>query len=106
MKIEIQEFFPVKPRNKSHDLSGTLSVYVIDYDLDIRGIVVSRYKGKYFIQLPSKPAFDEDGKQKVENGRKMRYPTVTFVSKDKQDALMQEIRKKAPEFIESYVGEK
>ncbi len=105
MEIEIQDFYPSKPRNNKVELTGTLSLYVVDYDLDIRGIVVDRVKGRYYFRLPSNGAFDEDGKPLIDNGRRVRYPIVTFTSRQKQDELMAEIRKLAPAFIEKMAKE-
>src|SRR5690242_13796195 len=106
MKIEIQEFYPMKSRDKKFDLTGSLSIYVIDHDLDIRGVSVSRCKGKYFFRLPFRNAFDENGQQIIEDGRKVQYPLVTFASREKQTALMDAIRKEGPAFIESKLKQK
>ena len=105
MEIEIQEFYSTKPRNPKCDLTGTLSIYVIDCDLDIRGIIVERVKGKYYFRLPSKAAFDAEGKPLFEGGKHVRYPTVTFTARQKHDKLIGEIRKLSPAFSEQKLTE-
>ena len=105
MNIEIQEFYPAKSQNKKCDLSGTLSIYLIDHDIDIRGVTVNRINGRYYFRLPTKIALDDKGNHLFEDGKKIRYPTVTFASYEKQQALMETIRIEGTKFIEQKLTE-
>jgi hypothetical protein len=106
MEVEIQEYYPQKILDKSCELAGSLSIYVIDYGLDIRGISVRKSKGKYYFTLPFRPALDENGEQIIEGGRRIRYPIVMFADPEKQTQLMTALRTQGPTFIESKLKKK
>lgn len=106
MNIEIQDFYRMKTKDKNCELNGSLSIYVIDYGLDIRGISVRKSKGRYYFTLPFRPALDENGEQIIEDGRRVRYPIVTFSDPDRQAQLITALRTQGPDFIESKLKQK
>ncbi|MDD3471515.1 MAG: hypothetical protein PHS86_01925 [Syntrophaceae bacterium] len=86
MKIELVEFYPYQ-KPSTHKKSGwtrvgTVHVYLIDFEMDLRGIIVTK-KGKCFrFNMPHFRAYDQ------ETGEKVMYPHVRFTNNEKQKALM------------------
>lgn len=85
MKIEFVEFYKYdgKRFNKStRKILGTVHVYLIEEELDIRGInAIDTGKGIFFF-FPHFYAIDEDTKEIV------KYPYMRFVNDNKHKALM------------------
>lgn len=71
MKIEIVEFYPEK-KPVTNNYLGTLHIYLIDFDIDVRGIGVLKHGKGYRFRLPCKTGFDED------SGEKVKYPVFVF----------------------------
>lgn len=69
MKIEIVEYYP----NKKKKLIGTLHMYLIDDEMDLRGVSVFKIKKGYFIQPPS--LYGADG---------TKYGCIAFTDQRKQ----------------------
>jgi len=78
MKFEMVGFYPSE--NKKSKLLGTLHIYIIDIELDVRGIQVFGNLKTMFFQLPHFMAFDD--------GQKVRYPHIRFTNNEKQKELM------------------
>jgi hypothetical protein len=53
MKIEVVEFYPVKKGKPDQKLLGTLHVYLIEEEMDLRGVQVYKIPKGYFIRPPS-----------------------------------------------------
>ena len=85
MKIEFVEFYRsnnVMCNKKTKKTLGTVHVYLIEEELDIRGIsVIDTGKGMFFC-FPHFYAIDEDTKEVV------RYPYIRFVNASKHKTLM------------------
>jgi len=79
MKIEIIEYYPIKTTNKKSLRVGTMHVYIENLDLDVRGIDVIKAKNSYIFHFPSRIS--------VENGKKVRYPVISFANKATQDKI-------------------
>jgi hypothetical protein len=95
MDIEIIEFYPIEWRKEQRSLSGTLRIKLVDIGLHLLGIFACRnVKGDWFFQLPGRKGTHH------ETGEFVRYPLISFENKEKQKALMEAIREKAPVFIE------
>lgn len=101
--FEIVEFYKwTKDRTskKSQDIIGTINVYLTESNSDIRGIMVKKYKNKYFFMLPSFSAIDEDTKKIV------RVPYWSFTDRKKHDLFMDFLHKTGVEYIEKWMNEK
>ena len=83
MKIEFVGFYPSKVRKNYKSPLGTCHIYLCEpYNMDIRGILVSkRGKSTYFL-LPVSKGYDED------TGNHVFYPIVAFTDlKIKEEIL-------------------
>lgn len=96
MNIELVEFYTLTRDDKNRILTGTLHIYFPEWDLDIRGIFLTKLKSHFFIKVPHRIAIDDDTKEEV------RYPVFSFTQKDKQKAFV----KRVLELAKPYVMEK
>lgn len=99
MNIEIVAFYQHEKDDAKQTLFGTLHVYLVDYDIDLRGVFVSRRKDAWFFSLPSRPGFDQA------TGKAIRYPCITFKSREKQNELIDAIREKGRAYIEARLAD-
>ena len=86
MKFEFVEFYPItmQEKKKSGKLCiGTLHIYVIDIQMDIRGIRVNRWKNKIYFHMPTFSSYDQ------ETGEKVRYPIIWFNETSTQKDLLE-----------------
>lgn len=96
MNIEIVGFY--KNMDKKKKLYGTFHVYLIDQDIDIRGIpVFLKKKDYYIINLPDGWAIDEDTKIKV------RFPIFSFANNDTHKLFMKTLREKCLHYLKNNV---
>lgn len=95
MNVEILEFF-VQERDK-HYLTGTMKVRLIDFDMLIMGIYVTKSKTSWWFEMPFKTTRDK------ETNAKITYPVVTFLDREKTYILKSAIREKGIEFIQKYL---
>jgi hypothetical protein len=98
MKIEIIGFYPNKNKNPKI-LSGTMHIYLIDHDIDVRGIFVIKNGKKWQFRLPYVPGYDEEEKKPV------RYPTFSFCDPAKNKEMIRYLRDNGPEFILKQMAE-
>ena len=98
MDIEVVAFYPHAHDETRQTLSGTLHVYLVEHDIDLRGIFVSRRKDSWFFSLPNRQAID------AETGETIRYPCITFKSRERQKELIDAIREKGRAYIEVWLG--
>ncbi len=85
MKIEFVEFYPYSPKaqNKHQKkILGTIHIYLIEEELDIRGIMALRTGKGIFFNLPHYVALDE------ETGEPVRYPHLRFTNESKHKEMM------------------
>jgi hypothetical protein len=87
MKFEFVEFYPAVPPKKNKNFMGTLHIYLIDVELDIRGISVIRHGKNLFFNFPHFWAID------VETEQEARYPVVRFASDPRQQAMIDFLQK-------------
>lgn len=80
MKIEFVEFYPNRKPKKDSQTLGTVHVYLVKEQIDIRGIRVIKKGNRFMFHLPHTVTIDEDGKR-------VRYPNVNFVDEKKHKAL-------------------
>lgn len=85
MRFELVDFYPITDKNRGKakkNLLGTVHLYMIDCQFDIRGIRVSKNgKGIYF-QMPHIFGFDH------ETGEKIKYPVFHFTKQENHDEMM------------------
>lgn len=100
MEIEIVGFYPY--REQGNNLLGTLHINIVDLGLDIRGVFVSVRNKRWFFSMPTKHTIDPETQEKV------KYPTVTFTNREKQNELLDLIIEKGKKFIilNHFKGEK
>jgi hypothetical protein len=92
--IEVVEFYPNKITKKGHKLEGTLHIYIIDWDVDIKGInVTCKANGYWFFGMPNKLGWDVDEKDNI------RYPIFSFMDRERQRMFMAQIKKQGTEYI-------
>lgn len=100
INMEVVEFYPFDPITNPKKFKGTLHVYLIDLEMDIRGIVVVKQGKGIFIDLPRKMYIDED------TDERKTYPIVSFSDSKKTRALYLSIKELGKKYIEQYLKEK
>jgi hypothetical protein len=96
MEIEVVEFYPISKTKNT--IRGTLHVYLIDYQYDIRGIHVfvkqlTNGRKYIYIDMPFSWGIDQETKLKV------RYPILGFTDKAKQKEFMKALISKGNEYV-------
>ena len=104
MKFEMVEFYPASQPTKKRNLLGTLHIYAIDCELDIRGIIVTKHGNGMFFNLPHFRAVDEETKAEV------RYPLIRWTNeatqKEMMDFLHKEVKPKIKKLLNNQVEDK
>jgi hypothetical protein len=90
MKFELVDFYPADEFNKRKNFVGTVHIYAIDCQLDIRGILVTTQGKGMFFNLPHFKAIDRETKTVV------RYPLIRWTNdathKEMMDFLHQKVK--------------
>ena len=94
MNIEIIDFYPLY--RDAYQYTGTIRLRIIDIGIDLLGVHVKRTKDRWFFNIPFKTGVDD-------KGNAVQYPLISFEDKNKQRALVNSIREKAPAFIEERI---
>lgn len=85
MKFELVDFYPMTDKNRGKskkNVLGTVHLYVIECQIDIRGIrVVKNGKCVHFLMPHS---FGQDH----ETGEKVKYPIFRFTNQKDHDEMM------------------
>lgn len=85
MKVELVGYYPFCPKKKLK-YNGTCHIYLVDYGIDIRGILVKKKKVGYFVVMPMKKAYDPEEKKVV------CYPALRFTDQKKQDEFLHAVQ--------------
>jgi len=89
MRFEFVDFYPLTSK-RHKNVVGTIHIYAIDCELDIRGIVVVVNGNSIFFNLPHYRAVDEQTKALV------RYPHIRWTNqathKEMMDFLHQTVK--------------
>jgi hypothetical protein len=89
MKFEFVDFYPLKSK-RHKNVVGTVHIYAIDCELDIRGIIVQVNGKAMFFSLPHYRAIDN------ETGEEVRYPHIRWTNeathKEMMDFLHQNVK--------------
>ena len=91
MKIEIVEFYPIFKKN--NDIKGTMHIYIIDYELDIRGIFVTKQKKHWWFEMPYRSQYEKETKKEV------RFPVICFTNQEKNDEFFKLLIENGKEYI-------
>jgi len=89
MQIEIVGFYPNAKKSKGKGI-GTLHVYLVDLDLDLRGVGVIKNGNTYHFIAPQR--FTKDGTDG-------RYPIFNFASIDKQKEFNKSLKLAGTKFM-------
>ena len=95
LTVEIIANYPMKKLkvNDAKVITGTLHIYLEDYDIDLRGVYYTVKAGKFFIRYASKKG--------NLNGNLCDYLIFSFNSADKQKELTKAILTALYEFAET-----
>lgn len=89
MKFELVEFYPIKD-SKFRRTVGTVHIYAIDCELDIRGILVTKQGNAIYFNFPHYNAKDQETNENV------RYPHIRWTNdkthKEMLDFLHREVK--------------
>ncbi len=87
MKFELVDFYPMK-NDKFKQTVGTIHLYIIDCELDIRGILVNvRGKSMGF-------KFPYFKTQDLETGQIIKYPHINWTNEKTQKQMMEFLHQK------------
>ena len=98
MKIDIIEFYPQVFDATKQILTGSLHIYIAEYDVDLRGLFVTRKGNSWHFSMPSRQTVDA-------TGAPVRYPCFTFRSKERQKELMDAVRANGQKYIEGRLAD-
>ncbi len=93
MKFEFVEFYPISKHQKlkNRKAIGTVHIYAIEPEMDIRGIRISKAGKSIFFVLPHTTTLDEEGNT-------VKYPFIRFTNpkshKELMDFLHEEVKPK------------
>lgn len=100
MQIEVVEFYPSQEIKKITDVTGSLSVYIIDMEMDLRGVIFQRKNNRIYISSPVRFYKEE------ETGRLRTYPVITFTDPEKQkdftDSLIAAVKAFMVEYLSNF----
>ncbi len=82
MQIEVVGFYPNSKKSKGGCI-GTLHIYLVDLDMDVRGVCVVKNGSKYYFFLPQRLSTD---------GTNIRYPVMNFTNVEKHKAFVKDLR--------------
>lgn len=86
MKFELVDFYPITDKNRGNskrNVLGTVHIYAIDCQLDIRGIKITQNGKNMFFHLPH--IFSQDH----ETGEKVRYPVFRWTKESTHTEMME-----------------
>lgn len=90
MKFELVEFYEATEETKARigkKCLGTVHIYAIDCELDIRGILVTKHGKTIFFHIPHLNDVDRD------TGEKVRYPIIRFTNQQTHKEMMDFLKK-------------
>ena len=90
MKFEIVDFYPSTEPKKN--MYGTMHVYIIDYQMDFRGILVKNGLNGIFFQLPGMTVLDE-------NRQKVFFPFIDFTDQEKKKELINFLKTEGKQYL-------
>jgi hypothetical protein len=104
MKFEFVEFYLWNKKTKSKTIVGTVHIYVIDCELDIRGIRVFKSTRGVLFLPPYEICKDHED---VTGGQKMvRYPIVSWTNEKTQKEMIKFLNEEVKPIILKILEEK
>lgn len=100
MKFELVEFYPATEPKKKKNFLGTVHIYVIDCELDIRGILVTKNGNGMFFNFPHFKAKDEETQEWV------RYPLIRWANDSTHKEMMNFLHQQVKPEIWKKIGGK
>jgi hypothetical protein len=97
MDIEVVEFYPNRTCFRKGCMFGTMHIYIIDTEQDIRGVKVFKKDKCYFFKMPYFIGYDEETKENV------TYPMFSFTDVEKNKALMDAIVQRGTAYIKTMI---
>ncbi len=82
MKFEFVEFYPAPSYNIKKDVVGTVHIYAIDCQMDIRGIVVIKRGKHLYFKFPHFHGEDPETKKRT------IYPYIRFTDEKTHQELL------------------
>jgi hypothetical protein len=100
IEIEVKNVYPAQRDDQKQLLKGGLHAIIRlgDIELNVRGILFSKTKEKYFFRLPFKSGINHETKLSVQ------YPILSFSDEELDKAMLDSIYEKAPSMIESFLA--
>ena len=96
MKIEIVEAYPIVLAGQNKKKTAfSLHVYIIDFDIDLRGIYAIKYKDSYIIKMPYRNSVDSETKERVS------YPVFKFMNQETMNKFLELIKEEVILFFKS-----
>lgn len=85
MKFELVDFYPITDKNRGRskkNILGSVHVYIIDCNVDIRGIKVAKKGNRILFLMPHMFSLD------LETGQEVRYPIFSFTNPKDHESMM------------------
>lgn len=96
MKFELVDFYPMTDKNRGNakkNVLGTVHIYAIDSQLDLRGIKVTKQGKALYFHMPH--IFGQDH----ETGEKIRYPVFRWTQQETHVAMMDFLHTQVKPFL-------
>ena len=97
MKFEFVEFYECKLETRPKGFLGTVHIYAIDCNLDIRGIRVVKKGKELYFSLPHFKAVDE------ESGIFVWYPLIRWTDEKTQKQMMDFLKKEVRPIVKERI---
>jgi hypothetical protein len=101
IEIEVKNVYPVERNDQKQFVKGGLHVTItlgdVEGEINLRGVLFSKTKEKYFFRLPFKSGISHETKLSVQ------YPIFSFSNDELNKTVIDAIYQKAPAVIESFL---
>lgn len=96
MQVEIVDFYPQKGKEGKFDC-GSLHIYIVDLNMDLKFCWASKKNNKWFFELPTRLV--------KKDGKNLKVPILSFIEKEKNSSLRKSFIKEANKFIKEWEKE-
>ena len=97
MEVKFIAFYEEIFDKEKKVLKGSAHVYIVDLDMDLRGVDVLFEAGKAWITLPSQTRYDKEKQKDV------RYPIIQFANREKTLILRKAVIKCVTKYINTNI---
>ncbi len=100
IEIEVKNVYPAERNDQKQFVKGGLHVTVKlgEVEINLRGILFSKEKERYFFRMPFKSGVSHETKLSVQ------YPIFSFSNLELDKAVIDSIYEKAPSVIENFLS--